>query len=283
VFSHVFLVGVERSLRTRITKSLNQVTPEAHVPSQKAAEIIQLFTEGNHGIDMALVKFHFVYALCENVRAKISSNNSLAFPYAQCGAYVAAHVPGTWNLLMESLQDRCPFLVPEQVQLESAEDYCRRNNLDARNFGKDVFGYGVLFAALCVVQIPCPSRSFRDLMRNIGELWTSMVTLANVQPTCYTPTLLSAFLQTASEDMFCVYGKQMQKMLRYLNDAYLPLCDEATRKGILASMEARSFSLLLGSAKERNYSGITLQTQCAGFPAVKHPLQTRSTEDQKGG
>lgn len=263
---------------------LNQITANPAENVVKAAAIIATLKkaeDANRDV-LHLLQYHFATTLCDNVPAKIRENPSMAFPYVQCALRVAAAMPGTWEILVGALQDRSPYLVPlipEKVANETDVAYRKRlGSVDAK-FAELHRGYAILYAALCVSQVECPDNaSYRQRMPRIGDLWTLLSKCVNRQPMFLTAPLVSALLQTGAEDLLCVYGRQMSKLLRYIHRVYVPLCYRVAQDD-RDKDEARGLEMVVEKGAHNNYTSVHLSEFLSPsvFVQVKRNFQFKPT------
>lgn len=182
--------------------------------------------------------------------------------YAAVTAFVCHNFAECWPVLVAKLQSNCPYLIPRFEPRRGAADSERALKqrigcVNESNYIREQNGFVTFYCAVCCAQVS-PSGDWRSIMPRMPELWKLAAAILNQKPGFMAPDVLTAILEVAGAELLLLYGRQAQKLLRFIHTVYLPMCKNpaSTCDGIVdQSLVIRLSSLLEASARS-NYTKV---------------------------
>lgn len=177
----------------------------------------------------------------------ISSNAPAAFPFAAIIVALWQKYPEFGKFFLAYLHKECPYLVPfflPQLEGQTQEDYLKSigyrftdNVLEKQDqYLKRVTGFARLYAAVVVTNPRRGETAPHPHGLECGWRWLcNILNLSPLPDIC--ATVITEFLQTAGASLWANYGKQFVKVLKVMQEQYLPALNKVDEGGPKARLE----------------------------------------------
>ncbi|XP_062558791.1 mRNA export factor Gle1 [Armigeres subalbatus] len=177
----------------------------------------------------------------------ISSNAPAAFPIATIVVGLWQKYPEFGKFFLAYLHKECPYLVPyflPQLEGQSQEEYLKsigyrftENVLEKQDqYLKRMTGMARLYAAIVVSSPRRGEASAHPHGLECGWRWfCNMLNLSPLPDIC--ATVITEFLQTAGGSLWAIYGKQFVKVLKVVQEQYLPALNKVDEGGPKTRLE----------------------------------------------
>lgn len=170
----------------------------------------------------------------------ISSNPEAAFNYAAMIVALWNDFPDLGKLILAHFYENCPYLVPWYVPRtpdQTTEDYYKSQGykyIDGvpekqDKFLKRMTGIMRLYSAIFITK---PKRGQNKNPHGMSEAWRWISSVLNLEPRLdVTATMIHVFLETVGFQMQAVYGKEFQKLMRFIKVEYMPMIEKIDSGG----------------------------------------------------
>lgn len=176
----------------------------------------------------------------------ISSNPESAFCYATVIVSLWNDFPDFGKLLLGYFYKQCPYLVPFYIPhtdgLSEQEYYMRlgyqyiQGQIEKQDkFLKRMTGIFRLYFAILIAK---PRRGQTKNPHNIKNAWRFLSSLLKLEPQMdITATALHTFLETVGFEMELTYGAAFKKILRFINEKFMPELKKLDGGGPVSRLE----------------------------------------------
>jgi nucleoporin GLE1 len=168
-------------------------------------------------------------AIMKQAENEIGINKVMAFPVAHVINNIVNNHEPFFKIFIGRLYKKCIYLVPRYInKTKDKTDIEYLKEIGYKKSGKGmenesryynrIEGMVSLFSA--IIQTPSTNENSK---LNMASGWTWLARLLNMPPRKITLFVLITFLEIAGYEMLNVYGKQMNKILNFILNTYIPM------------------------------------------------------------